>query len=76
MHDQEEVEKLRQLINLQKKMDNKNNLLLQMGQINIASDAGGCGTSSPSSVFGGSLRKRIAMESMSKEELHLNKQLL
>lgn len=56
-------------------MDFKNNLLLQMGQFS-GSVAGGSSVGSPSSVAGTMPRKRIVMESMTPEELRLNKAML
>ena len=50
-------------------------MLLQMGQFS-SSVAGGSSVGSPSSVAGTMPRKRVVMESMTPEELRLNKAML
>ncbi|TNV73533.1 hypothetical protein FGO68_gene7798 [Halteria grandinella] len=69
---QKEEQKSRQ------RLEFKSNLLLQMGHINNA-QPGAESHKSPQSSIGGNLqngRRRIQMESMTNEELRLNKQLL
>jgi len=63
-----------------KHLEFKNNLLLQMGQLNNSADSGGIMSQmSPSSVAGGNPlnnRRRIAMDAMTQEELRIHKSIL
>ena len=74
LREEEPNEKLRHEIKKRQHMDNRTNLLLQMGQ--FSSSVAGSSAGSPSSVAGTIPRKRIVMESMTAEELRLNKATL
>ena len=75
LKDEEENEKIRHELRKKQHMENRTNLLLQMGQFS-SSVAGGSSVGSPSSVAGTMPRKRVVMESMTPEELRLNKAIL
>ena len=75
IREEEDNEKIRQEIKKQQHLDFKSNLLLQMGQ--FTSSVAGSSVGSPSSVAGTMPRsKRIVMESMTPDELRLNKAML
>lgn len=62
-----------------KHLEFKNNLLLQMGQLNNSVDSGVLSQMSPSSVGGANVvtnRRRIPMEAMTQEEVRIHKQIL
>jgi hypothetical protein len=63
-----------------KHLEFKNNLLLQMGQINNSAECSGIMSQmSPSSVAGGNPlnnRRRIAMDAMTQDELRIHKSIL
>ena len=70
VHNEEAIEREKREGTLKKRIEFKNNLLLQMGQ--VARDGGS--SVSPSSVAGGlTNRRRIPMEAMTSEELRINK---
>ena len=72
--EEDENEKIRKEIKKKQNLDFKTNLLLQMGQ--FSSSVAGSSVGSPTSVAGTLPRKRIVMESMTPEELRLNKAML
>ena len=72
--EEDENEKIRKEFKKQQHLDFKNNLLLQMGQ--FSSSVAGSSVGSPCSLAGTIPRKRVVMESMTSEELRLNKAML
>ena len=75
---EEEIQRMRDEIKKKQHQDFKNNLLLQMGQLNNSQSVDLTpSVVSPSSINGlHGNRRRIAMESMTAEELKINKQML
>ena len=78
----EELENAKRSHRKRKHLEVKNNMLLQMGQLN--NSAGDCSGGimsqmSPSSVAGGNPlnnRRRIAMDAMTQDELRIHKSIL
>jgi hypothetical protein len=75
---EEEIQRMRDEIKKKQHQDFKNNLLLQMGQLNNSQSIDFTpSVVSPSSINGlHSNRRRIGIESMTAEELKINKQML
>lgn len=71
---EEETEKIKHEIKRRQNVEFQNNLLLQMGT--LTSSVHGSSVGSPSSVVGSNPRKRVVMETMTAEELRLNRSII